>query len=667
MPAAVPAGAVPATAASTAAHLRRLVASCAARQQHGSAAWYANKLVTLSQAAAAAAAAAMAAGSDGRGDDTDTDGGDGDSVDAGEQYVADVLLLVEALYCNGEYGRAHRMLEVHGCLDVASVAVPAAVRHAAVAAAVAGAQPPPGPASVVRPAALRAFYWGALALKAMRAPDKAVALLESVMEGGGMPALRTPLRPRDDYPTARERAASMPSSSVSSASGGVAGLSASQSDGVVTWRLLRTMAEHEGQASGVPSSPLSPLGDGGGSASSAGEGSDVPPSPVFGASAGAPPRVSDGSSINLVACMAALRGDCLVAMNNRPRATEWYVAALRCDPYCVSALQALVDHHLLGDAEETQLLRCLTATLEAPVLFTPAPAALVPPRPPTTADEVDGGGARTRARSASASTAGSATDGGGVPAARPTVTAAATPAAAALSPTRHRVPRPHRTTTMSGLTGSGEAAATGSGAGGGLRRTQSMTTASGGGPSSALRAAAASAAPPPPPPPPSATPAVPPTLLDLRWLRELYAMRLNRYSLVASLAARFKELEATHRLGANYDVLAAKAECLQYQHDAAASHAITRKLMAYDALDRRTAALHYANLLALGRSTDLFKLAHAAVHNAPKGTSSCQLRCCCVVRLPTPHTTTHTAHMQTRCRGTRSAATTCRCPSLRWA
>lgn len=168
-------------------------------------------------------------------------------------------------------------------------------------------------------------------------------------------------------------------------------------------------------------------------------------------------------------------------------------------------------------------------------------------------------------------------------------------------------------------------------------------------------------------------------MLDMRWLRELYAMRLNRYSLVASVASRFTVLEDRYHLGANYDVLAAKAECLQYQHDAAASHAITRKLMAYDALDRRTAAFHYANLLALGRSTDLYKLAHAAVRNAPKGTGTplqwlmvMSFRAAVAVTPMRTHTHMHTLlptpspPPQTPCRGMLWGATTCRCPSMRW-
>lgn len=112
--------------------------------------------------------------------------------------------------------------------------------------------------------------------------------------------------------------------------------------------------------------------------------------------------------------------------------------------------------------------------------------------------------------------------------------------------------------------------------------------------------------------------------LDLSWLRELYCMRLNRYSLSKPVAAKFTWLEMESQLYANYDVLAAKSEGLSYQHDATASHAISRKLMVYDPYDRRVAALHFTNLVELGRTTDLFQLAHAAVKAAPKGT--CTMR-----------------------------------------
>jgi len=105
---------------------------------------------------------------------------------------------------------------------------------------------------------------------------------------------------------------------------------------------------------------------------------------------------------------------------------------------------------------------------------------------------------------------------------------------------------------------------------------------------------------------------------DNAWLLALHRMRLRRYAVHLSVPARFDAVERAHGLGANYDVLSAKAEALAYQHDAAAAHAVSRKLVLVDAHCRRTALLHYSNLLALGRATDLFDLAHAAVRAAPR-------------------------------------------------
>jgi len=60
-------------------------------------------------------------------------------------------------------------------------------------------------------------------------------------------------------------------------------------------------------------------------------------------------------------------------------------------------------------------------------------------------------------------------------------------------------------------------------------------------------------------------------------------------------------------------------QALAYQHDEAASHALTRRLMSYDPHDARVAALHYTNLTVLRRSAELFQLAHASVKAAPRG------------------------------------------------
>lgn len=94
-------------------------------------------------------------------------------------------------------------------------------------------------------------------------------------------------------------------------------------------------------------------------------------------------------------------------------------------------------------------------------------------------------------------------------------------------------------------------------------------------------------------------------------------MRLRRYA-VTPISQRFALLEGPLGLGSNYDVLAAKAEALAFQHDAAAAHAITRRLVAVDAHCKRTAALHYSVLMQLGKASELFALAHAAARLAPR-------------------------------------------------
>ena len=56
--------------------------------------------------------------------------------------------------------------------------------------------------------------------------------------------------------------------------------------------------------------------------------------------------LGDGSRINLVSSMACLRGEVLMACDNRGRAAQWLVAALRVDPYNVSAFN--VSHQMIS-------------------------------------------------------------------------------------------------------------------------------------------------------------------------------------------------------------------------------------------------------------------------------------------------------------------------------
>ena len=79
-------------------------------------------------------------------------------------------------------------------------------------------------------------------------------------------------------------------------------------------------------------------------------GNGAPQSPAAGASPGAG-REGSGPA---AACL--LRGRAPEALDNRAAAAQWYQAALRLDPFCEEALAALLDHHLLTNAEELALV-----------------------------------------------------------------------------------------------------------------------------------------------------------------------------------------------------------------------------------------------------------------------------------------------------------------------
>lgn len=52
------------------------------------------------------------------------------------------------------------------------------------------------------------------------------------------------------------------------------------------------------------------------------------------------------------------------AMENPPRALLWYKKALKHDPFCYEAFHALVERHLLNNADEKQLVYQLELTDE---------------------------------------------------------------------------------------------------------------------------------------------------------------------------------------------------------------------------------------------------------------------------------------------------------------
>lgn len=425
---------------------------------------------------------------------------------------------------------------------------------------------------------------------------------------------------------------------------------------------------------------------------------------------------SDGSDLNLVACMCLLRAEGLLALNNRVRAREWLLAALRLDVYCVPALQLLVDHHLLDEGEEARLAGLLSETCGIPAFiflgtttaFAPAtPVAGLPaaaggvaqsvaevshgdgsaplaaaaraPRPgsalaspPVASNSTKPAGVFSRA-AAAASLARSTSDCSSAPVRR------AQSSADVLSPpSAASAPSTGATTTVGGvrsgggalglrsaasarsLTRSGSAAAatpvtpaTAAGSRSGPAHAKQpllSTPAAAASPVSSSRAATGSRGT-------THSLATGPAATNwyaqanLAWLQDLHCMRLQRYAITANIASKFSDLERRFGLGPNYDVLAAKAEvrvaagaprtqhlvthsrglrchpawsslslqALAYQHDEAASHALTRRLMSYDPHDARVAALHYTNLTVLRRSAELFQLAHASVKAAPRG------------------------------------------------
>ena len=94
-----------------------------------------------------------------------------------------------------------------------------------------------------------------------------------------------------------------------------------------------------------------------------------PPPPHPPVASGWPVPVSDGSSLNVVACLCEIRGEALLAADSRERAAQWLLAALRCDLYSVRALQLLCSEHLLSDVDEVRLLRYVTAVAGMPESF----------------------------------------------------------------------------------------------------------------------------------------------------------------------------------------------------------------------------------------------------------------------------------------------------------
>lgn len=63
--------------------------------------------------------------------------------------------------------------------------------------------------------------------------------------------------------------------------------------------------------------------------------------------------------ISSASAIALLRAQAHEALENRPLARRWYVAALAADPFCYAALEALVANHALSAEEERALIDSL--------------------------------------------------------------------------------------------------------------------------------------------------------------------------------------------------------------------------------------------------------------------------------------------------------------------
>jgi tetratricopeptide (TPR) repeat protein len=309
--------------------------------------------------------------------------------------------------------------------------------------------------------------------------------------------------------------------------------------------------------------------------------------------------VGSGTRINLVATLCLLRGRALLALDNRLRAAQWFVAALRCDPYCASALHALVDNALLTGGEEERL-RVYLASVLAPAAAEATAAAgrvvLVAEHPRAAATALVAALLPSRPAAPHATA-------GAVPATLTRVRSGRNVLAGV-----PKAPAPPAPLTGARAAGSRSASITSEhDAMGGGSDTESERGGSGAGAA-----------------------VLPPVAVRLStaWALELYAVRLNRYALTPSVQERFAALETGFgtglgtagrgRVQACIDVQASKAEVLHAQQDYEGAHALTSRLLAVDPGHSRAALVHYNCLVILKRPPELFAAAHAAVASAPR-------------------------------------------------
>lgn len=310
-------------------------------------------------------------------------------------------------------------------------------------------------------------------------------------------------------------------------------------DGYGVWRLIKGMA-CEWADQHFAANDLPPLGTQSTPAAA------VPSRPPSRGGGGFPVPVTDGSALNIVACLCEVRGEALLASDSRERATHWLLAALRCDIYCARALHLLCSEHLLGDVREVQLLRYVTAVTSLPVVRPAEHTSQRTEAPRQAEDHLHSQGEARKGE--------------------PIMLVA----------------RAQTADAKGARVGTGSAPLHLSGSAGGE----------------------SSEAPQP---------------VDNLWLCDLFASRLNRFSLGVTAAAKFAALDFTHGLGGSVDVLCSKADLLFAQHDPAAALAVSRRALAADPFCRPLLLLHYALLVTLREPTELHRLAQAAMLAAPRG------------------------------------------------
>lgn len=108
------------------------------------------------------------------------------------------------------------------------------------------------------------------------------------------------------------------------------------------------------------------------------------------------------------------------------------------------------------------------------------------------------------------------------------------------------------------------------------------------------------------------------------WIVAVYGARLcvHDCEAVDTVEDRFEDLDRTHGLGENNEVLCARAEHAYALHDARAAHALAKRVYASDPFDLACVPVYLASLVDLGLAHDLFYCAHELVKAYPKHAAS---------------------------------------------